>query len=396
MNFSVASEIELLCLFAISLIATIVFCPLAEKIALTVDAIDYPDSRRVNTKPIPRLGGVAIFLGIAISFLTFVIGMTRFGWFGPHMEHLSKEIDYVLVSIGVITMFLVGLIDDILGLRARYKLVGQIVASTIVCAGGLRFAFIQNPFVPGDIISFGIFAWPLTIFYLVAFANIINLIDGLDGLASGISAITALTIGIYGFLSMRIDVLVLAIILIGACLGFLKFNHHPASIFMGDSGSLTLGLCLGIISLLAIARTAFVFSLLVPILAAGVPITDTFVAIVRRKKAHRPIGEPDKGHIHHRLLQAGFSQTKTVAIMWGWTAVLSLCGLSFAELEGVAKTISLLVAAAITGYAIYKLKLLEPVLKHYYAPKKRRRKLQLSKEKSQDSLQEDVQDNHNN
>ena len=374
MHFSVAGEIQLICLFAVSLIAVIIICPLAKKLAFKVDAIDYPDKRRVNTKPIPRLGGVAIFSGIAISFLIFKIGMSQYGWFGPQMEHLTREADAFLISLGVITMFLVGLIDDMLGLRARYKLVGQIVASAIVCAGGLKFAFIQNPFVPGDIISFGIFAWPLTIFYLVAFANIINLIDGLDGLASGISAITALTIGIYGFLISRIDVLVLSIILVGACLGFLKDNHHPASIFMGDSGSLTLGLCLGIISLLAIARTAFVFSLLVPILAAGVPITDTFLAIIRRKRAHKPIGEPDKGHIHHRLLQAGFSQTKTVAIMWGWTAVLSLCGLAFAELEGIAKTISLLIAASITGYAIFKLKLLEPVLKHYYAPKKRKTK----------------------
>ena len=375
MQLSTSSNIELLCLFAIALVGTILLCPLAKKLAFKLDAIDYPDERRVNKEPTPRMGGVAIFGGIVLGFLAFRVGMESFGWFGPHVEHLSHEVDYFEVGLGVLTMFLVGFIDDIFGLRARYKLVGQIVASTIVCAGGLQFAFIQNPFVPGEIISFGIFAWPLTIFYLVAFANIINLIDGLDGLASGISAITALTIGIYGFLSFRVDVLVLAAILIGACLGFLKFNHHPASIFMGDSGSLTLGLCLGIISLLAIARTAFVFSLLVPILAAGVPITDTFVAIVRRKKAHQPIGEPDKGHIHHRLLQAGFSQTKTVAIMWGWTAVLSACGLAFAELEGIAKTISLLVAATITGYAIFKLKLLEPVLKHYYAPKKRRRKL---------------------
>ena len=359
----------------LALVGTILLCPLVKKLAVKLDAIDYPDERRVNKEPTPRMGGVAIFAGIALAFLAFQIGMKAFGWFGPHMSFLSHEIDWTLVSVGVLVMFIVGFVDDIVGLRARYKLMGQIVASCIVCAGGLQFAFIQNPFAHGEIISFGILSWPLTVFYLVAFANIINLIDGLDGLASGISAITAFTIGIYGFLSFRIDVLVLSVILIGACLGFLKFNHHPASIFMGDSGSLTLGLCLGIISLLAIARTAFVFSLLVPILAAGVPITDTFVAIIRRKKAHQPIGEPDKGHIHHRLLQAGFSQNKTVMIMWGWTAVLSACGLAFAELEGIAKTISLVIAATITGYAIFKLKLLEPVLKHYYAPKKRRRKL---------------------
>lgn len=319
------------------------------------------------------MGGVAIFGGMALSFIVLVLTSKHLNWFGIHLVFLEGTTDYRIVVLGIVFMFLVGITDDVFGLRARYKLVGQIIAAIIVCSGGLTFSFIQNPFHAGALINFGIFAYPITIFYLVAFANIINLIDGLDGLASGISAITATTLGIYGSLAMRIDVLILSSIIIGACLGFLRFNHHPASIFMGDSGSLTLGFCLGIISLLAIARTTFIFSLLVPILAAGVPITDTFVAIVRRKKAHRPVGEPDKGHIHHRLIQAGFSQNKTVIIMCGWSAVLSVCGLVFAELSGIAKPIALIIAATITGYAIFKLQLLEPVLKHYYNPRKRRK-----------------------
>ena len=347
--------------------------PLAKKLACRFDAIDYPDNRRVNKKPTPRMGGVAIFGGMAIAFILLLITTSHLNWFGIRLGFLESQTDLRIVCFGIVFMFFVGVADDILGLKASHKLIGQIIAAGIVCAGGLTFSFIQNPFHAGALINFGIFAYPVTIFYLVAFANIINLIDGLDGLASGISAITACTLGIYGALAMRVDVLVLSAILIGACLGFLKFNHHPASIFMGDSGSLTLGFCLGIISLLAIARTVFVFSLLVPILAAGVPITDTFVAIIRRKKAHKPVGEPDKGHIHHRLIQAGFSQNKTVAIMCAWSAVLSICGLVFAELSGIAKPLALIVAALITGYAIFKLQLLQPVLQHYYNPRKRRK-----------------------
>ena len=388
-NLSIAYYIEILTLFAVALISTIALTPFAKRVALKFDAIDYPDERRVNKEPVARMGGIAIFGGISISYLILNIGVHYFGWFGHQLAFLAGGINYPLVCFGVVVMFVTGLIDDIVGLHARTKLVGQIIAATIVCAGGIKFAFVQNPFVAGEIIRFGILAWPITIFYLVAFANIINLIDGLDGLASGISCITALTIGIYGALANRIDAMIFSIILIGACVGFLKYNFHPARIFMGDSGSLTLGLCLGIISLLAIARTAFVFSLLVPILAAGVPITDTFVAIIRRKKAHQPVGSPDKGHIHHRLMQAGFSQRKTVLIMWAWSAVLSVCGLVFAEFEGIAKPVSLLVAAGITGYAILKLHLLEPVLQHYYNPRMRRKKVSTGS-KADDDQNEDT------
>lgn len=367
--------IQLILTLIVSCVTTVIIIPIAKKIAIKYDAIDYPDNRRVNKKPIPRMGGIGIIAGLIAGCFITVIGAHFFDWINPFSTFMGRNVNYIILIFGVFCMFIVGIIDDIKGLRARYKLIGQIISSTIVCSSGLVLSYIQNPFIPGTLIEFGWLSYPLTIFYLVAFANIINLIDGLDGLATGISIISAATIGFYGILSTRLDAVIFALILIGACLGFLKFNHYPASIFMGDSGSLVLGLCLGIISLLAIARTALVFSLLVPILAAGVPITDTTLAIIRRKKAHKPVNEPDRGHIHHRLLDAGFSQSKTVAIMWGWTLILSICGILFAELDGMARILSLLLAAAITGYAIFKLKLLNPVLQHYYNPRKRRKKV---------------------
>ena len=373
MDFS--NWIEIIIVFACACATTILMTPISKKIATKFDAIDYPDKRRVNSSPIPRMGGIAIYCGIMVALLLIAIGTTTFGWYDPYHLYAGKDVNYPIVGLGITVMFAIGIYDDINNMRARYKLIGQIIASTIVCASGLDFSFIQNPFNPSDIIIFGPLSWPITIFYLVAFANVINLIDGLDGLASGISGISALTILTYGVISGKVDAVIFSAVIVGVCAGFLKYNHHPASIFMGDSGSLVLGLSLGIISLIAIARTAVVFSLLVPILAAGVPITDTAVAIIRRKRAHEPVNAPDKGHIHHRLLDAGFSQTKTVAIMWTWTAVLSICGLSFAELDGIAKPLSLIIAATITGFAIFKLKLLEPVLKHYYNPRKRRKKV---------------------
>ena len=208
----------------------------------------------------------------------------------------------------------------------------------------------------------------------MAFANIINLIDGLDGLAAGITAISAMTIFVFSVLTARIDAAFMSIALFGVCVGFLRYDFHPASIFMGDSGALLLGFLLGIVSLFAVARSALFVSLLVPILAAGVPIIDTALAIVRRKRAHRPIDEADRGHIHHRLLEAGFSQRGTVLIMWGWTAVLSICAVFITELDGFARIPFVLIVAVVTCYGVFKLRLLQPVLLHHYNPRGKRKR----------------------
>ena len=360
----------------VAIASTIAATPLARKIAVACDAIDYPDKRRVNTKPIPRMGGVAMFVGIVASVIVIDIGVLFFGWVNPFSSSASGRIDFTLVALGIAFMFIVGVIDDISGLRARYKFIGQIIAAAIVSSSGLLLQNIQNPFVEGGFIEFGWIAYPITVIYLVCFANIINLIDGLDGLASGISAISAGTIFVFAIFAGRAGSAILCVIIVGICLGFLKFNHHPASIFMGDSGSLLLGLSLGIVSLLAVARSTLIISLLVPILAAGVPIMDTAAAIIRRTRAHQPIDAPDKGHIHHRLLAAGYTQEFTVFIMWAWTAMLAVCGIVLAESDGMVRVAAIVLAAVITGIAIYKLRLLDPVLKHYYNPRKSKQQRQ--------------------
>lgn len=357
-------------LFAVAAVVTIALTPLARKLAIRLDAIDYPSARRVNMLPIPRMGGVAIFGGILAALAVAGFGVYTFGWVDPFIDYNGIEVNYWGVLLGTVLIFLVGAVDDVVDLNPKAKMLGQIVAACVVAGSGLLFSSIHNPFGEGYI-EFGWVAYPLTVFYLVAFANVINLIDGLDGLAAGITGISAITILLFAVLTGRFDAALFSVILVGVCAGFLKSNFFPASIFMGDSGALLLGFSLGVISLFAVARSALFVSLLVPILAAGVPILDTFFAIVRRKREHRPIDEADKGHIHHRLMRAGFSQRATVLIMWAWTALLATCGVIITWADNLVRIPIFLIACAVTAYAIVKLRLLGDALSHHFNPRRK-------------------------
>ena len=357
-------------LFAVAAVVTIALTPLARKLAIKLDAIDYPSARRVNMLPIPRMGGVAIFGGILAALAVAGFGVYAFGWVDPFIDYNGIEVNYWGVLLGTVLIFLVGAVDDVVDLNPKAKMLGQIVAACVVAGSGLLFSSIHNPFGEGYI-EFGWVAYPLTVFYLVAFANVINLIDGLDGLAAGITGISAITILLFAVLTGRFDAALFSVILVGVCAGFLKSNFFPASIFMGDSGALLLGFSLGVISLFAVARSALFVSLLVPILAAGVPILDTFFAIVRRKREHRPIDEADKGHIHHRLMRAGFSQRATVLIMWAWTALLAVCGVIITWADNLVRIPIFLIACAVTAYAIVKLRLFGDALSHHFNPRRK-------------------------
>lgn len=357
-------------LFAVAAVVTIALTPLARKLAIKLDAIDYPSARRVNMLPIPRMGGVAIFGGILAALAVAGFGVYAFGWVDPFIDYNGIEVNYWGVLLGTVLIFLVGAVDDVVDLNPKAKMLGQIVAACVVAGSGLLFSSIHNPIGEGYI-EFGWVAYPLTVFYLVAFANVINLIDGLDGLAAGITGISAITILLFAVLTGRFDAALFSVILVGVCAGFLKSNLFPASIFMGDSGALLLGFSLGVISLFAVARSALFVSLLVPILAAGVPILDTFFAIVRRKREHRPIDEADKGHIHHRLMRAGFSQRATVLIMWAWTALLAACGVIITWADNLVRIPIFLIACAVTAYAIVKLRLLGDALSHHFNPRRK-------------------------
>ena len=357
--------------FFASALIVVALIPIVKKIAFKIGAVDEPSKRRIHKNPTARLGGVAMFIGIVICCFLAGMGVKYLNWELPLSYSNAQGINYFTVAIGTLVIFIGGFWDDIKCLSPKTKLVIQIIGAVIVCCSGLLLDRIYNPFTE-KYIEFGILSIPITITYLVAFANIINLIDGLDGLAAGICAIVATTIFIFAITQNKADAAILSLGIMGACVAFLFFNFNPAKIFMGDSGSLTLGFLLGVASLLATTRTAVVVSMLVPLLAAGVPVIDTLSAIIRRRREHVPIDQADTGHIHHRLLKSGYSTKKVVIIMWAWTTFLSICGIIITiNKEPIIDAFVFIVALIFTAIVVFRLHLFEPVLKHHYNHRKK-------------------------
>ena len=271
---------------------TALVMPITIKVAEHIGAIDVPkDDRRVHKRPVPKLGGLGIFLGFLFGYMLFGVQ--------------SVKMNSILISSFIIILY--GIIDDIKTLNARYELVGQLLAASIIVFYGQ--ILLTEISIFGHIIEFGLFAYPITLFFILGCTNVIRLIDGLDGLSSGISSIFFLTTGIIAFFQGRVETLeiTIAFIMLGATLGFLVHNFYPAKLFAGEAGSAFMGFMISIISLLGYKGT-FVTSLLVPILILAVPILDTLFAIIRRKLRGRPIFEADKEHLHHQFMKITHSQ----------------------------------------------------------------------------------------
>ena len=347
---------------------TLVATPLARKIAIRLGAVDKPSKRRINKVAIPRMGGIAIFLALAAAVLVQYLGTRYLGWPLVLTPWRFSTVDYPLLGVSFLVIFITGAIDDVLQLKPLAKLAGQVLAAVIAVCSGLTVGVIMNPFGHG-VIVLGWIAYPITVAYLVAYVNIINLIDGLDGLASGITFISSCTLFYMAALSNRLDSAAIAISLAGATLGFLRYNFNPASIFLGDSGSLLLGFALGTVSLLNVTRVAGLTTLIVPLVISFVPIVDTFSAIIRRKRAHVSVGQADKGHIHHRLIQDGYNQRQAVVLMYLWTAMLSVGAIIMTQIEVAPRIVvfCLLIGASFAFAA--HLHLFDPVLLHHYNPK---------------------------
>ena len=274
------------------------FMPVIKKIAIHIGALDIPNKRKVHKVPIPRLGGLGIYSG-------FLLGYILFG---------RESIQMNAILIGSFIVVITGMLDDIKPISAKYKFFAQLMASTVIpFYGGI---ILKDISAFGIYINFGIFAPYVTILFITAIMNCINFIDGLDGLAGGISAIYFLMIGVIAvlFKSTGLDV-ILTFVMFGATLGFLVHNFYPASIFMGDSGSLFLGYIISVISLLGYKNVTFT-SLIVPIFLLAIPIMDTLFAIIRRLLKHESIAMPDKCHLHHQLLKLNFSIRKSVLIIY--------------------------------------------------------------------------------
>ncbi len=363
------SLLPYICLAAAAFATTYVLVPVVKRLAIRLDAVDYPSKRRINTRPIPRMGGLAVFAGLVVACILQIVGTWNWGWPSALVPHPSMSLNYPMLAVSFCLITAVGAIDDVVSLRPRAKLAGQALAAGVAAASGLIIGSIVNPFVPGAYIDLGWLAYPITVVYLVAFANIINLIDGLDGLATGISAIAALAMFGFAVLSGRGDAAALSIALFGSTLAFLRFNFHPASIFLGDAGSLLLGFALGTISLLSVSRTAALTSLLIPLIVAGVPIIDTFAAIVRRYRAHVSIGQADKGHIQHRLIEEGFDQRQAVLLIYAWCILLALGATVINQVPVEARIFIFILLLVCSAAFAMRLHLFEPVLRHHYNPK---------------------------
>ena len=363
-----------ICLAAAAFATTFALTPLAGHLARRLGAVDYPSRRRINTKPTPRMGGLAVFAGLAVACALQVYGTHHWGWPVVLIPHPSMAIDYPLLAVSFLIIVVCGAVDDVVSLSPKAKLAGQLLAAVTAAASGLLINAIVDPFGHGEL-QLGVLAYPITVIYLVAYTNIINLIDGLDGLATGISAIAATSMFSFAMLAGRLDAAALSIALIGSCLAFLRYNFNPASIFLGDSGSLLLGFALGSISLMNVSRIAALTSLIMPLIVAGVPILDTFSAIIRRRRAHVSIGQADKGHIHHRLIQEGFDQKQAVLLMYAWCIMLSVGAAVINQVEvGWRVVIFVLLLASSAAFAM-RLHLFEPVLRHHYNPKTRQDEL---------------------
>ncbi|AEG60296.1 MraY family glycosyltransferase [Desulforamulus ruminis] len=297
----------------VALVAVLVLTPHVRRLAFRVGALDSPDHRKVHQGVMPRLGGLAIYASFIIAVLVCV--------------PLSKQLWGLLAGATLITAL--GILDDIYRLSARTKLVGQVLASIVVIFFGIKITFVSNPFVPGVIVSLGILAAPLTVVWLVVVINAVNLIDGLDGLASGTSFIAALTmtaliaLDTYHVIgSIDLVMVSLPLIVAAATAGFLKFNFHPASIFLGDGGSMLLGFLLANMAIMGLTKSATVVSVVIPVVILGVPLMDTVFAVIRRFNRNMPIMQPDREHLHHRLLELGLNHRQAVLAIYGVNTVL--------------------------------------------------------------------------
>lgn len=290
---------EIIYMIIVPFLFVLAITPLVSKIAKHIGAMDIPNARKVHKVPIPRLGGLGIYIG-------FLLGYILFGAMSLRMN---------AILIGSFIIILTGIIDDIKPIPASIKFLFQIIAASVVAFYGKILLTDVSAF--GFYIDFGIFSYPITILFIVATINCINLIDGLDGLAAGLSSIYFMTIGIVilGWLHVFDLSLFLTFIMLGATLGFLCHNFHPAKIFMGDTGSMFLGYMIAVIALLGFKNVTLT-TLLIPICLLAIPIMDTFFAILRRIINKQPIGKPDKKHLHHQLLNLNLSHRNTVLVIY--------------------------------------------------------------------------------
>lgn len=310
-----------LLIYLISTLLAIIVTPLVIRLARRFNILDIPDIRRVHNRPIPRIGGTAIFTPFIIVNLYILLFPAHFGM--SLFDDQYNKIILLLSSSAFI--FIVGLIDDIKGLRARVKLLCQFLASVIICLFGFRI----NSVALSDnfVVNLGLVSWPVTIIWIIGITNAVNLIDGLDGLAAGLSSIACGVMVILSILFQQYIMAAMFLALLGSLTGFLFFNFNPAKTFMGDCGSLFLGFVIASSSVMCAAKSNAIISLTLPVLALGIPIFDTLSTILRRFLERRSLFSPDHDHFHHRLLALGLKQKHIVIIAYAITLLAAGFGM---------------------------------------------------------------------
>ena len=317
MKLNLTNDSKVMFAFLLAFVVAFALTPFVKRLAYKIGAVDVPkDNRRMHKQPKARLGGLAIFLGFVVSVCIFT--------------PLPGEVIGVLLGSTIVVVL--GIFDDIYALSAKLKFVIQIIAATVPLFFGVVIETISVPTFINEtgVIQLGWVGYPLTVLWIVAITNAVNLIDGLDGLAIGVSTISAFTLLCASLIytpymgSMAIVITVLCASLSGACLGFFPYNFNPAKLFMGDTGALFLGYTLSSISVMGLFKGYAAFSVAAPVLILALPIFDTSFAILRRLKNHQPIMAPDRGHLHHRLIDHGLSQKQAVAFIYALCIALCL------------------------------------------------------------------------
>jgi len=332
--------------FVIAAVLSLIATPTVRTFVRRRGIVDHPNERRVNRRPLPRGGGVAVVAaftivgGAAVLLDGTVAGLPSAHQIGPNQ--------LVGLFAGGVLAAVIGAIDDALDLRARWQFLGQIVVALVAVWAGITVAFVGNPFGPKNITFPVWLGIAFTVVWIVGMTNSLNFIDGLDGLSSGIALIAAVTLGILS-LTQQVNqpfVAVLCFTLAGALLGFLRWNFHPAVIFQGSAGVMFLGYTLGILSILGTAKV------IVALLVLAVPIVDSFWVIVRRLFSGRSPFSPDRGHIHHRLLDVGLSHRNTVLLIYGMCATLGLMSLIVSVSTGIYAFLGVLVGFGLLLYVL--------------------------------------------
>ena len=337
------TAITMLLAMGVAAVVSFLATPMVKNLAYKVGAIDVPkDNRRMHKVPIPRLGGLAIFLAFLLSVLVFA--------------KIDRQMQGIL--LGATMIVVLGVMDDIMALNALPKLIVQILAAGIAVYHGCVIQFVSSPNVFSSMtyLNLGWWSYPITIIWIVAITNAVNLIDGLDGLAVGVSAISTASITVIALMVAETNVAVVLAALFGACLGFIPYNMNPAKIFMGDTGATFLGYILATLSVTGLFKMYAIISFAVPFLILGVPIFDICFAFLRRiAKGQNPM-KADRGHVHHRLIDMGFSQKQAVAISYMLAAILGLAAVlltSSGELKALILIGTIFVVGAIGMRVIF-------------------------------------------